>query len=238
MKKTVWVLAFLFLTSCASKSVNLVSEPPSEVFIGSDFSEDYEKIGQTPVKIKLKDYSAKDKFAYLSFKAEGYQGQRVVLPAKYSSGSVEVKLEKLQDLKEIEERLKANFDTQLNALKQQMESQREEYFAKIEAEKRLFDEEKLRIKDEFSQDSLEIFNRVIEVQNALNLKKMAKAAKALAELRTYPAPESLLLTLEGNFEFINGRVRRALASYQRALDIDPGNVELEGVLRKLKRAAR
>jgi tetratricopeptide (TPR) repeat protein len=206
--------------------------------VSSEFSEEYQEVGQTPVDVKLKDIASKDNFAYLSFQAEGYQKHRVILPSKYSSGSVEIKLEKLQDLEELKARLQENFETQLSALKEQMQQQRADYVARIESEQRLYNEEKNRMEVEFQENSLEIFNRVIEVQNALHMKRMAKAAKALAELRSYPAPESLLLTLEGNFEFINGRVRRALASYQRALDLDPTNVELEGILRKLKRVSQ
>jgi len=247
--RILFILYIFFIASCASKSVKLVSDPPAEVFVSSEFSEEYKSVGQTPIDVNLKEIASKDKFAYLSFQKEGYQKHRVILPSKYSAGTVEIRLEELRNLDSLKEQLQENFNSQLDSLKQQMQSQREEYIAKLESANRTSEEEKIRLNSlfeeerdnllvQFEEDSLKIFNKVIEVQNALNLKKMAKAAKALAELRTSPAPESLLLTLEGNFEYINGRVRRALASYQRALDLDPTNVELEGVLKKLKRVSK
>lgn len=218
-----------------TRSIKLISSPPSDVFVSSEFSEGYKKIGTTPIDVNLKEISGSEKFAYLSFEIEGYKGHRVILPSRYSQGSIEIELEKLQDIEEIKERLKENMSTQLDNWREQMRQQRANYIANIESERRRHKEEKAELESEFKENSLKIFNKVIEVQNALHLKKMAKAAKALAELRTYPAPESLLLTLEGNFEFINGRVKRALASYQRALTIDPTNSELEGVLKELRR---
>jgi len=83
-----------------------------------------------------------------------------------------------------------------------------------------------------------IFNKTFEIQNALQLKRLSKAGKALAELKGFNPPEGLFLTLEGNFEFLNGRMNKALASYKRAMDVDPSNLELVSIVKKLEKVLK
>ncbi len=215
------------MMGCASKKIQLVSEPPATVYVSSDFSSEFTELGQTPLDIKLKDHSEGGGFTYLAFKADGHDSYRVVLPTAYSAGTVEIKLNENEKVKDIEERMKASFGAEVNVLKQQVNQQRTAH-----------SEEKEKMEDDFKGRSNAIFHKVMEIQNALHIKRLPKAAKALAELRSLDAPEGLILTLEGNFEFISGKPRRALASYTRALDIDPTNVELAGILKELKKVVR
>ncbi|MGH1468444.1 MAG: tetratricopeptide repeat protein [Bdellovibrionales bacterium] len=219
----IYFMYLFFIMGCASKKIQLVSEPPATVYVSSDFSSEFTELGTTPMHMKLKDHASGDGFTYLALKAEGHDSYRVVLPVEYSAGTVEVVLNRNEKVKDIEERIKASFGAEMSVLKQQVSEQRLAHA-----------EEKDKMKSEFKGRSNEIFHKVMEVQNALHIKRLPKAAKALAELRALDAPEGLLLTLEGNFEFISGRPRRALASYKRALDIDPTNMELAGILKELK----
>lgn len=220
------IFVFGLFLGCATKEVKIVTNPPAEVFVGSDFSSEYEKVGTAPVSIKVKDY-APNGFAYISVKAPNYSDHTLVLPEAYSQGSIEVNLNKLEEVEKIEERIKTSFGAQVKVLKSQLALQKQN-----------FDEEKQNLETSFKGRSNSIFRKVMEVQNALHLKKMAKAAKALADLRALDPPEGLLLTLEGNFEFVNGKPKRAIASYRRALDLDPDNVELSGILKELKAVVR
>lgn len=238
------IFIFVFTTGCASQKVNLASDPPAEVFVSSDFSSEFKSLGQTPIEVKLREVADDESFAYLTFKAEGHDNYRVVLPTNYGAGKVEVKLNPLDQVedealaKKIEDKIKSGYEAQIRILKDQLDQQRADFLAEKDNLRNEMDRIEKNLKEDFSSASNKIFNKVIEVQNALHLKRMSKAAKALAELRVLNAPESLVLTLEGNFEFISGKTRRALASYEKALAEDPSNVELAGILADLKKVVR
>ena len=228
-------LLFLTITAagCATSKVQISSEPKSKVYVSSDFTSEYKELGETPIEIDVKKITDGNDFAFISFKAEGYDNYRVALPSKFSSGSIEVKLneqEKVTDevlKKEIEDKVKASYESQISTLTELIKTQQEINAQKV-----------VSLQTENDLKNNRIFNKVIEIQNALQVKKMAKAGKALAELRILNAPESLVLTLEGNFEFISGKYNRAIASYTRALNVDPGNVELAGMIKDLKKVVR
>ncbi len=221
------ILSLVFTFGCASKTVKLVSDPPAKVFVSKGLSSEFTELGTTPLDVKLKEHASEDRFTYLNFQAEGHDGYRVVLPANYTAGTVEIKLNENEKVKEIEERVKTGFSTQMKVFKTQIAEQRQKH-----------QEEKDRLESTFKDRSNEIFQKVIEIQNALHIKRLPKAGRALAELKVLGAPESLIFTLKGNFEFISGKPRRALASYRRALEIDPNNVELAGILRELGRVVK
>jgi|GEM_PF-3698264 len=229
---------------CASKrTVSFASTPSgATVYASTSFSSEFKEVGQTPITVDLKKYAEGGKFTYLSLKSEGHDNYRMVLPSNYSRGSVEVKLNpqaKTTDSElrlEIEKEVREGYEAQTRLLKDQLElaqtlNQQRKIALEIEYKRKSED-----IKKDYQAKSNLIFNKVIEIQNALHIKQMSKAGKALADMRALDPPPGLLLTLEGNFEFLNGRVNRALASYTRALDIDPTNVELAGVLADLKKA--
>lgn len=234
----IYCIFILSLVGCASKKIQLVSEPPSTVFVSSDLSSEFTEIGKTPLDIVLKDHASNDKFTYLAFKAEGYDSYRVVLPSAYSTGTVEIKLNENEKVKDIEERMSASFNAQMSVLKDQVLQQRQIHAEEKDQQRQIHAEEKDQLEEDFKTRASETFHKVMEVQNALHMKSLSKAGRALAELRVLNAPPGLILTLEGNFEFISGRPKRALASYRRALDIDPTNVELAAILKELKRVVR
>lgn len=232
--KLMTTTVLIFATfGCATKTVQLSSEPKASVFISTDFTSEYKELGQTPIELDVKKVTGDSDFAFISFKAKGYDNYRVALPSKFSSGSIEVKLneqEKVTDeelKKEIEDKVKASYESQISTLTELIKTQQGIHEQKLAS-----------LKNENKLKNNQIFNKVMEIQNALQTKKMSKAGKALAELRYLEAPESLILTLEGNFEFISGKYSRAIASYTRALNVDPGNVELAGIIKDLKKVIR
>jgi len=235
--KTVFFI-LLFLGGCATKELKLASDPVAKVYVSSDFSSEFSEIGQTPLTVNLKDYADNDKFAYFSFRSDGYSEQKVVVPTSFTAGSIEVKLTKDEELEAIEERIKAGYEAQMKVMRESIESQRQVFREDLAAQRQDFIQEKEKMESSFKGRSNRIFQKVMEFQNAVNIKRLAKASKALSELKRLNAPQNLLLTLEGNFEFINGRFGRAIASYQRALDLDPNNVELSSILNELKKVVR
>ncbi len=240
------IAVLILLSGCASKrQLNLASSPSgATVYSSTSFSSEFKEIGKTPLTIDLKKEVSDDRFAYLSFKADGHDNYRIVIPSNYSTGSIEVKLNEQAKVtdeelkKEIEGEIREGYEAQNRLLKDQLQLAQN----LAQQQKIAYDLQYQRLeedlKKEYSTKSNLIFNKVIEVQNALHVKQLAKAGKALAEMKTLDPPPSLVLTLEGNFEFINGRINRALASYKRALDLDPTNVELAGVLAELRKVVR
>lgn len=248
--KTYFFLATLviqvLLFSCATKrEINIASSPSgATVYASTSFSSEFKEIGKTPIAVNLKQYAEGGQFTYFSLKNEGYDNYRMVLPSNYSTGTIEVKLNaqtKVTDEElrlQIEQKVREGYEAQNRFLKDQLEiSQKRNNQERIalELQYRKIEDD---MKKAFKVKSNSIFNKVIEIQNALHVKQMSKAGKALADIRALDPPPSLLLTLEGNFEFLNGRINRALASYKRALDIDPTNVELAGILADLRKAVR
>lgn len=263
MKRLYFILIFVYLglSSCASKSkLEIVSNPKgAEVSISDRFVGDYKMIGKTPAVLDYKKNKIKGDFVYLSVKAKGYGQYNLVVPNKFSMGTIKVKL-KASDQddeaveKEVQRKIASVRDQIQDDYKTQLESAKYNHTMQIQGlndqlrmsqmlsmnQANIFQQEKKRLVEEMDEKNKKktqtIFNKTFEIQNALQNKLLSKAGKALAELRQLDPPEGLFLTLEGNFEFLNGRVSKALASYKRALTVDPSNLELATIVKTLEKA--
>lgn len=261
MKRLYYILPLLFcvLCSCASSNkLEIVTNPKgAEVLISDRFVGDYKLIGKTPAVLDYEKNKIKGDFVYLSVKAKGYKHYNLVLPNKFSMGQIKVKLKPSdQDDEAVDKKVKRKLasvrDQIQDDYKSQMESMKYNHATQIQAlndqlrlaqmlslnQSNLFNQEKQKLADELDEKNKKktqsIFNKTFEIQNALQNKRLSKAGKALAELKLLDPPPGLFLTLEGNFEFLNGRVSKALASYKRALNVDPSNLELTTIVKKLE----
>lgn len=251
----------LVLSSCASKSkIEIVTSPKgAEVLISDQFVSDYKTIGQTPALIDFKENKVKGDFVYLSVQSKGYKHYNLIVPKNFSMGKIKVNLKSMDEndeavnrkvkrkLASIKEQIENDFKSQLESAKYSHATQMKGLNDQLRLaqaltlnQTSLFAQEKRRIASELEEKTKKniqvIFNKTFEIQNALQNKKLSKAGKALAELKSLDPPEGLFLTLEGNFEFLNGRISKALASYKRALTVDPANLELATIVKKLERA--
>lgn len=264
MKYVPIILVSFILNACAGKGkIEIISNPRgTEVLISDQFVDNYKSIGKTPVVLNLKKNKIKGSFIYLSLKAKGYSSYNLVLPKKYAAGKININLKAFSDgegpemsegmkreIASAKEQLKSTYQAKLENIEYNHSARVQGLNDQIKMgqmlsmnQARMFEQEKRRLLDETDEKNKknmqQIFNKTFEIQNALQLKKLSKAAKALAELRSFAPPEGLFLTLEGNFEFLNGRINKALASYKRALEIDPSNLELVSIVKKLERVLR
>jgi len=252
VKYLIYTPIFLLIVSCASRNKIEISANPdgAEVFVSDKFLGEYKSVGKTPTVLDFKKTKIKGKFVHLSVKSENFQPYNVVIPKDYSSGKMKVKLSPMGDgdqsrkLASVSEDYEKKLDAikyshtrEIQALNDQLK------IARMMAlnQSKIFDEERRRFSKETEERTKKnvqrIFNKTFEIQNALQNKRLSKAGKALAELKAMDPPDTLFLTLEGNFEFLNGRRSKALASYKRALVLDPTNLELVSIVRQLERAS-
>jgi len=251
VKYLIQIPIVLLLASCASsKKIEISANPDgAEVFISDKFLGEYKSVGKTPMTLDLSKNKVDGRFVHLSVKAEGHDDYNLVLPKKYASGKVKLKLNALTENTDRGLASDSNLEGQLEAMKYSHQREIQSLNDQLKMsrmlamnQKSIFDKEQRRVKKEMEEEAKEnmqnIFNKTFEIQNALQNKRLSKAGKALAELKGMNPPETLFLTLEGNFEFLNGRRAKALASYRRALKIDPSNLELITIVRKLERALK
>jgi tetratricopeptide (TPR) repeat protein len=258
--KANFILMVIFLCSCASNNkLQIVTNPKgAEVLISDQFVKDYKSVGKTPAVIDFKKNKIRGEYVYLSVKAKGYNNYNFIVPRSYSLGKIKVNL-KAADLnndavdKQVQRQMASERQQIKDDYQSQMESMKYNHDSQIQAlndqirmaqmmtmnQSSLFGEQKRKIAEDLDEKNKKktqtIFNKTFEIQNALQNKKLAKAGKALAELKSMDPPEGLFLTLEGNFEFLNGRRAKALASYRRALIVDPTNLELATIVRELEK---
>ncbi len=264
MKYLLCFSSVFILNACVGAGkIEIVTNPKdTEVLMSDKFVSDYKSVGVTPLTLDLKKNPVKGEFVYLSLRSPGRSPYNLVLPKKYAAGRINVNLDAVEN--GAGSMMNENLKREIASLKEEMD---EDYKKRIEDLKynhanqvqslndqlkmsqmlamnqsRLFDQEIRRALEEADEEGKKkmqaIFNKTFEIQNALQLKRLSKAGKALAELKGFDPPEGLFLTLEGNFEFLNGRRNKALASYKRALVLDPTNLELVSIVKKLEQVLR
>ncbi|MGH1467257.1 MAG: hypothetical protein ACRBBP_00035 [Bdellovibrionales bacterium] len=256
-------IAFILNACAGAHKIEIVTNPKdTEVLISDRFVSDYKSIGKTPLVLDLKKNKVKGDFVYLSLRSKGRSSHNLVLPKKYAAGKINVNLKALEsgenpamnesvkrEIASAKEQLENNYQAKIENIKYSHSTQVQGLNDQLKMSQmlsmnqaRMFEQEKRRLLEEHDEKNKEnmqkIFNKTFEIQNALQFKKLSKAGKALAELKSFDPPEGLFLTLEGNFEFINGRVNKALASYKRAMQIDPSNLELASIVKKLERVLK
>lgn len=222
-----------YILGCATASqIELLSDPKSKVYIGDDFLSETKELGITPFKLNPKTATEKD-FLFLTFENKKFERQKVVLPKNFSGGRVQVKLvpkEKISD-NEVEERilerLKKQHSEDLLRLKndyqydvERLKKDNLDYYAKIEKE--------------FNDKNNMIYRMVLSFQSALQMEDLNTANRYLLQLRKINAPESLMLILEGNYQYFNKEYKEAIVSYEKSLELNPDNIEMIPIIQKLK----
>lgn len=90
------------------------------------------------------------------------------------------------------------------------------------------------VETEYQKRYTSMIRSIFEVQTALGKKDLKRASGLLAEISNLKAPESVIRILEGNYNLINGQPQRALASFERALELDPSNSQVKTAVEQIK----
>lgn len=237
------VFILIFLVGCATSKVEVFSEPKAKVYLGDDFLSENKEVGITPFRIDLKSATEKD-FLFLTFENKKFEKQKLVIPRNFSGGRIQVKLtpkEKLSDA-EIEERvnekLKKRHDESFRRLKTDYESTLErlkaEHQANLDRVKNDTSKSVQDVEKSFVDKTNLTYRLVLSFQTALQLEDLNTANRYLNQLRKIDAPESLVLILEGNYQYFNKEYREAIVSYEKSLQLNPDNIELIPIIQKLK----
>lgn len=230
--KNLKVLILLFVSGCATSQIEILSEPKAKVYIGDDFLSENKEIGITPFKLDPKKVSDKD-FLFLTFENKKFEKQKLVVPRNFSGGKIQVKLspkEKITD-SEVEERI-------LNKLRKQHNDEinrlREDYQRNVDRLRKDNSDYYKSVETKFNDKTNLIYRLVLSFQTALQMEDLNTANRYLSQLRKVDAPESLMLILEGNYQYFNKEYKEAIISYEKSLEKNPDNIELIAIIQKLK----
>jgi tetratricopeptide (TPR) repeat protein len=227
-----FICIFSFIGCSTTSEIEVLSDPKSKVYIGDDFLSETKEVGVTPFKLNPKMATEKD-FLFLTFENKKFEKQKLVIPKNFSGGRIQVKLspkEKISD-KEIEERI-------LDRLKKQhvedMLRLKNDYQYDVERLKKENTDYYAKIEKEFNDKSNMIYRMVLSFQSALQMEDLNTANRYLLQLRKINAPASLMLILEGNYQYFNKEYKEAIVSYEKSLELNPDNIEMIPIIQKLK----
>lgn len=191
--------------ACSSQKLKISTNVKAELYASNDFVSKGKKAGITPGEYDVANLSDGKDFAFLSVVSDGYHPYRLILPTNFSGGEIKIELKEQDKYTEAE--------------------------LKDKVEKSIRDS----LETDYNKRYAEIISKTLEFQSALAKRKLVNSARLLAEIKNLQPPEATLAILQGNFQYVSGQPRSALALYERALELDPANRQIKVAIGSLKR---